>query len=85
MKLVQSVVDGVRTHDLVGHVCTQHDVVLVLQYGGYEPGPQVQPGVGGGGREGREEGETVRGRREGEWKGIRDNVRQDQATKSIVL
>ena len=43
MEFVQSVVDCVRTHDLVGDIGTQHDVVLVLEDGGNKPWPQVQP------------------------------------------
>ena len=31
MEFVQSVVDCVRTHDLVGDIGTQHDVVFVLE------------------------------------------------------
>ena len=41
-ELVQVVVDSVCTHDLVGHICTQHDARLVLQNRGDEPWPQVQ-------------------------------------------
>lgn len=43
-QLVEEVVNSVSTHDLVGHICTQHDLLFILQDGGDETWPQVQPG-----------------------------------------
>ena len=70
VELVHVVVHCVRTHDLVRHVSTQHDILLILQNGGDETWPQVKPGGGGGGRgregEGEGEGEGGAGREMGE-------------------
>ena len=79
VEFIEVVVDSVSTHDLMRDVGTQHDVVLILQDGGDEPWPQVQPSTGKGerGKEGgrekrreeREGGrERERGRREGKGK-----------------
>jgi hypothetical protein len=43
VKVVEKIIDRVRSKDLVGHLGTQHDLLLVLLNGGSKPGPQFKP------------------------------------------
>ena len=43
VEVIEEIIDGVRSEDLVSHLGTQHDLLLILLNGSSKSRPQLKP------------------------------------------